>query len=122
MVLNRTVDAGGRVTAQTANDARTLSRGGPGRGGFIDGVTVLPKVRTRPLRWLTWLLLLALLLSPPTVEALAIGYTHDGRGNVATRTFDGQVQSFTHDALDRLASESGLARINGVSVIDSWFT
>ncbi len=61
-MLNRTVDAGGSMTAQAANDARTLSRGGPGGGGFIDGITVLPEVRTVPLPWLAWPLLLALLL------------------------------------------------------------
>jgi len=158
VVPSQTVDAGGRMTAQAANDAGTLSRGGPGGGGFIDGVTVLPEVRTLPLPWFTWPLLLALLLrlgwrasgrravdaplvlialtdglllalllSPRTVEALAIGYTHDGRGNVATRTFDGQVQSFTHDRLDRLASERGVASTqtflldaNGNRRADGW--
>lgn len=49
VVLSRTVDAGGRVTAQAANDTASLLRGGPGGGGFIDGVTVLPEPRTVPL-------------------------------------------------------------------------
>jgi RHS repeat-associated protein len=140
VILARALDISGRLEGQLSDDTATLARGGPGGGGFIDGVTVLPEARSVPLPWLvlpiamallirlglmasgrratdTPLILLALtdgvliaaLLSPRTVEALVIGYDYDARGNIEARRFDGQAQSFSHDALDRLRSEAGAA-------------
>jgi RHS repeat-associated protein len=137
VTVERTLNAGGRLRAQAADDRASLARGGPGGGAYIDGVTVVPPVRTLPLPWpallvlvalllriglmasgrrasdsplllvaLTDGVLLALLLSPGSVEALALSYGFDERGNVVSRRFDGTLQTFGHDALDRLVSET----------------
>jgi YD repeat-containing protein len=62
VTLARALDLAGRLEDQLSDDTATLVRGGPGGGGFIDGVTVLPEARTVPLPWLVLPIALALLI------------------------------------------------------------
>jgi RHS repeat-associated protein len=62
VILARALDISGRLEGQLSDDTATLARGGPGGGGFIDGVTVLPEARSVPLPWLVLPIAMALLI------------------------------------------------------------